>query len=90
MQNLTSHEQYQLRKAQMDVEKKALETERAKQELQRLTLELEYKYNVLSDHLNLELGTIAIPSPMTNGSSIENTASTVVREHKNNIIANKA
>ena len=90
MNNLTSHEQYQLRKAQMDVDKKALETERAKQDLERLTLELEYKYNLLSDDLAPELTTTNIEDSVPKGYSIETTPSVVVPEHKNNVLAKKA
>ena len=49
MLELTPEDRYQLRKAQMDADKRALEAQKAQQELERLTLELEHRYGLLAD-----------------------------------------
>ena len=48
MQYFSPEDRYHLRKAQMDADKKALEAQRVQQELERLVLELEYKYGLLT------------------------------------------
>ncbi|MEE8443168.1 MAG: hypothetical protein V3S37_05405 [Dehalococcoidia bacterium] len=48
MQDLNPEDRYQLRKAQMDAGKKALEAQKAQQELERLVLELEHKYDLMT------------------------------------------
>jgi len=47
MQDLSPEDRYLLRKAQMDADKKALEAQKAQQELERLVLEMEHKYHLL-------------------------------------------
>ena len=49
MQELNPVDRYQLRKAQMDADKKRLDAQRSHQELQRVILELENKYDLIAD-----------------------------------------
>ena len=49
MQELSPVDRYQIRKAQMDADKKQLEARRTQQELDRLVLELEHKYDLIAD-----------------------------------------
>ncbi|GEM_PF-1582346 len=49
MQELTPEDRYHLLKSQMDADKKMLESRKAQQDLERLLLELEYKYGLISD-----------------------------------------
>ena len=49
MSELHSEDSYQLRKVQMDADRKALEARKAQQELERLVLELEHKYGLIAD-----------------------------------------
>ena len=49
MQELNPVDRYQLRKAQMDADKKRLDAQRAQQELQRVILELENKYDLIAE-----------------------------------------
>ena len=49
MQEINPEDRYQLRKAQMDADKKALEAQKAQQELERLVLEMEHKYDLLAE-----------------------------------------
>ena len=71
MQDLTPEDVYQLRKSQMDADKKALESQRAQQELERLVLELEHKYNFLAEGKSLDPRTAVVtggtPSRRSNG-----------------------
>ena len=48
MQDFSPEDQYQLRRVQMIANKKALEAQRAQQELDRLVLDLEHKYATLA------------------------------------------
>jgi hypothetical protein len=48
MSELTSDDSYQLRKAQMDADKRALEARKSQQELERLVLEMEHKYGLIA------------------------------------------
>ncbi len=52
--NLSSEDFYQLRKSQMDADKRVLDAQKAQQELERLLLELERKYGLLADGKNLD------------------------------------
>ena len=60
MQDLSPEDFYQLRKSQMDADKRALEAQRAQQELERLVLELEHKYGLLAEGKSLDPRTAAI------------------------------
>ena len=48
MQDFSQEDQYQLSRVQMIANKKALEAQRAQQELDRLVLDLEHKYALLA------------------------------------------
>ncbi len=48
MPDLSPEDRYLLRKAQMDADRKVLETQKVQQELDRLVLNLEYKYGLLA------------------------------------------
>ena len=71
MQDLSPEDHYQLRKAQMDADKKALEAQKARQELERLVLELEHRYNLLATRQTIDPKTAAIegslPTRKSNG-----------------------
>ena len=49
MNELNSEDRYQLRKAQMDADRRKLEAQKSQQELERLVLELEHKYDLIAD-----------------------------------------
>ena len=49
MQELTPEDRYHLLKSQMDADKKMLESRKAQQDLERLLLDLEYKYGLISE-----------------------------------------
>ena len=62
-------ERYQLRKLQMDVDKKDLEVQKAQQDLDRFVLELEHKYGLMDQGttINPRSATIEAPLPPGNG-----------------------
>ena len=60
MSELHSEDSYQLRKAQMDADRKALEARKAQQELERLVLELEHKYDLIADGRTIDPRTATI------------------------------
>ena len=47
-------ERYQLRKLQMDVDKKDLEVQKAQQDLDRFVLELEHKYGLMDQETAID------------------------------------
>ena len=49
MTELHSEDRYQLRKAQMDADRRRLEAQKSQQELERLVLEMEHKYGLIAD-----------------------------------------
>ena len=49
MKELTPEDRYHLLKSQMDADKKMLESRKAQQDLERILLELEYKYGLISE-----------------------------------------
>ena len=71
MQELSAEDRYQLRKLQMDVDKKGLEVQKAQQDLDRLVLELEHRYGLLSEGGTIDSLTGAIKGsalpPVKNG-----------------------
>jgi hypothetical protein len=69
MAELNSDDRYQLRKLQMDVGKKELEIQKAKQELERFILELEHKYDLMGPEQRIDpkSGTITGSSAGRNG-----------------------
>ena len=60
MSELHSEDSYQLRKAQMDADKRGLEAKKAQQELERLVLELEHKYGLIADGRTIDPRTASI------------------------------
>ena len=71
MAELDPTERYQLRKLQMDVDKKELEVQKAQQDLDRFVLELEHKYGLMDQETAIDprSGTIEAPLPSHNGKS---------------------
>jgi hypothetical protein len=69
MAELNSDDRYQLRKLQLDVDKKELEVQKAKQELDRFILELEHKYDLMDPEqvIDPRTGTITGSSAGRNG-----------------------
>ena len=55
MQDISPDDRYLIRKSQMDADKKALEAQKAHQDLQRLILELERKYGLLGTGRTIDL-----------------------------------
>ena len=60
MLDLAPEDLYQLRKAQMDADKKVLEAQKAQQELERVVLELEYKCGLLAEGKTIDPRTATI------------------------------
>ena len=60
MNELDSNDRYHLKKVQMDVDRKNLEAQRAQQELDRLILDLEHKYELIGNEKNIEPRTATI------------------------------
>jgi hypothetical protein len=60
MEEISPGDCYLLRKAQMDVDRKALDSQRSQQELERMVLELEHKYDLLSDGKSIDPRTATI------------------------------
>jgi hypothetical protein len=68
MAELNPEERYQLRKLQMDVDKRGLELQKAQQDLDRFVLELEHKYGLIGEEeiIDPRTATIKKPSPVHN------------------------
>ena len=64
MPDLSPEDRYQLRKLRMDVDKKALEMQKAQQDLDRLILDLEHKYDLLGSDSTLDPKTGTITAPI--------------------------
>ena len=60
MSDLHSDDCYQLRKVQMDADRKGLDARKAQQELERLLLELEHKYGLIADGRTIDPRTATI------------------------------
>ena len=60
MSELHSEDTYQLRKAQMDADRRGLEARKAQQELERLVLEMEHKYGLIADGRTIDARTATI------------------------------
>jgi hypothetical protein len=73
MLNLSPEDHYQLRKMQMDTEKKSLELQKSRQDLERFVLDLEYKHGLIAEGKTLDAQTakvnelISIPNSNGNG-----------------------
>ena len=68
MSELNPEDRYQLRKLQMDVNKKGLEVQKAQQDLDRLMLEMEHKYGLQTGESTIDpkSGTIIGSAPVRN------------------------
>ena len=55
MPELTPDDLYQLRKMQMDTEKKALELQKSQQDLNRFVLDLEHKHGLIAEGKTLDI-----------------------------------
>ncbi|MDA1129786.1 MAG: hypothetical protein O2913_14000 [Chloroflexi bacterium] len=60
MPELTPEDLYQLKKMQMDTEKKALELQKSQQDLNRFVLDLEHKHGLLAAGRNLDINAVSI------------------------------
>lgn len=71
MVELNAEDRYQVRKLQMDVDKKALEVQKSQQELDRFVLDMEHKYNLLEEGTSIDTKTGAVrgSDPPRNGKS---------------------
>ncbi len=69
MAEFNPEDRYQLRKLQMDVDKKGLEVQKAQQDLDRFVLELERKYELIGEETTIDprAATIKEPLPTRNG-----------------------
>ena len=69
MAELNREERYQLRKLQMDVDKKGLELQKVQQDLDRFVLELEHNYDLMDQEKAIDprTATIKEPLPARNG-----------------------
>jgi len=69
MAELDAEDRYQLRKLQMEIDKKGLEVQKAQQELDRCLLELERKHNLLGQEEPIDPRTATIKGslPARNG-----------------------
>ncbi len=64
MAELNSEERYQLRKLQMDVDKRGLELQKAQQDLDRFVLELEHKYGLIGEEKTIDPRTATVKKPL--------------------------
>jgi hypothetical protein len=65
MVELNPEERYQLRKLQMDVDKRGLELQKAQQDLDRFVLELEHKYGLIGEEKTIDSRTATIKKPLS-------------------------
>ena len=75
MSELNPEDRYQLRKLQMDVDKRGLDSQKAQQDLERFVLELEHKYGLIGETKTIDprTATIKWPMPTGNGSRKDQT-----------------
>ena len=64
MAELNPEERYQLRKLQMDVDKKGLELQKVQQDLDRFVLELEHKYELMDQEMGIDTRTATVKGPL--------------------------
>ena len=69
MAEFNPEDRYQLRKLQMDVDKKGLEVQKVQQDLDRFVLELEHKYGLIGEESTIDprAATIKETLPTRNG-----------------------
>ena len=60
MIELSPEDRYQLLKAQMDADRKVLETRKAQQDMERLVLEMEHKYDLIAEGKTIDPRTASI------------------------------
>ena len=63
MSELNPEDSYQLRKLQMDVDKRSLELQKAQQELERSLLEMEHKYGLICGPTTIDPRSAIIKEP---------------------------
>lgn len=80
MSDLSPEDRYQLRKAQMDADKKSLEAQKAQQDLERLVLEMEHRYGLLAEGRSIDPRTITVQgvSPVRRGNGKDTVEALVV------------
>ena len=66
MFELTPEELYQLRKMQMDTEKRALELQKSQQDLDRFVLDLDHKHGLIAEGKTIDAKTATIREPVPN------------------------
>src|ERR687896_1683780 len=64
MAELNPEERYQLRKLQMDIDKRGLELQKAQQDSDRFVLELEHKYGLIGEEEIIDPRTATIKNPL--------------------------
>ena len=72
MTELDAEDRYQVRKLQMDVDKKALDLQKTQQDLDRFVLEMEHKYNLINEGASIDPKTgmvngVVVDRPAPNG-----------------------
>ena len=71
MLELNPEDLYQLRKMQMDTEKRTLELQKSQQDLERFVLDLEHKHGLIAEGKTIDARTATIreaaPTPNNNG-----------------------
>jgi hypothetical protein len=87
MIELNPEERYQLRKLQMDIDKRGLELQKTQQDLDRFVLELEHKYGLIGEEKTIDPRTatikkpVPVPTPNGNGKGrTETLLSTLAQE----------
>ena len=77
MLELNPEDLYQLRKMQMDTEKRALDLQKSQQDLDRFLLDLEHKHGLISEGKTIDAKTATIREPAampkTNGNGVGHT-----------------
>ncbi|HEU0020342.1 MAG TPA: hypothetical protein VFR55_01515 [Dehalococcoidia bacterium] len=63
MSELNPEDRYQLRKLQMDVDKRGLEVQKSQQDLDRFLLELEHKYGLMEEDRTIDPRSATIKGP---------------------------
>ena len=63
MSELNTEDSYQIRKLQMDVDKRSLELQKAQQELERSLLEMEHKYGLIGGPTTIDPRSATIKEP---------------------------
>ena len=69
MAELNPEKRYQLRKRQMDVDKRGLELQKTQQDSDRFVLELEHKYGLIGEEKTIDPRTATIKKPLSTPNS---------------------